>query len=370
MMKRTIVRLLVVLSFGFAAKAQPTRPTPQLFTAGDGSFSVAFPKPPQKIFEVYTLDVSPDESYAVMFTDLPAPVVDKLELRMRWAWLKKPGAAPVVRNGQLGLEYEENVNPKLQNTGRVFLVKQRTFNLRVRTPLLRALPAAKRLAFRKKIDAFFNSFTIGEIPPARFEAVPVPPADLGRLSEDHLFTSPYFGFTIQLPRGWKTKGHELMVPGQPADIETDPPANASWLELNQLWHRRINRRLFKVYRDWNAVVGEWPVITIRAYRPDEPFESLQKFVERETEGGETWGRKLTGPIKETELGGRKFLAYEAIDKLSTELLPGKPTKERGYITELNGVYLSIYLMNYSEESDEKLLLESLNTIRFTKPKTQ
>ena len=356
----------LVSCFVMAVNAQPAIKDAEIFTAADGSFSVVFPKPPtMSIFPtgVHTAEISPNESYTVMFTDHAAPIVDEFELRFRRAHITKPGAKAIVHQGYSGSEYKGvNVPRKAEDTGRVFIVKQRLFRIEVRTPILRSLPMAQRRVYEKKIAAFFDSFKIGTIPPARFPAVAVMPADLGSLSKENIYTSPYFGFAIRLPTDWKTKGRELVMPNQPS-FDTELPANASYWELLQVWNSRNTRKLVRAYREWNALDGEWPVIVIWAQRLEEPFESLQKYVENLTV--ENSEQKLTSPITEIDLGGQKFLTYELVEKISTDEEPGKTTKHRDFITQLRGIYLTIELRDYKDESDEKLLMEAVKSMRFS-----
>src|SRR5687768_15954416 len=182
MMKRALINLLFVLSTVLIANGQSGSRAAELFTAADGSFSVAFPKPPMIVGENHRVEISPNEVYSVLYLDRPTPTVDEFERRLRLAYTKKPGAKAIVHQGYSGSEYKDvDMSRETEDTGRVFFVKQRLFRIQVRTPILRTLPEALRRAYEKKLAAFFSSFKIRTIPPVRPPVVPVMPVDIGTL---------------------------------------------------------------------------------------------------------------------------------------------------------------------------------------------
>jgi hypothetical protein len=334
-----------------------------LFTAEDGSFTAAFPRAPVRTSIIrgysYSSLILQRESYSISFEDSDAPAADEFELRMRWASEKRSGAKTIVHQGHSGIEYKETIGTSEQ-TVRVFIVKQRKFYLKAKTPILSVLPSGIRLAYEKKIADFFNAFKIGTIPPAHYAMVPALPDVFGEVSPDNVYRSPYFGFTVTLPKEWKTEGPEKLKEKKETDLLTE------YSELASVWRKRNRRRIVSAFRELDPNVGGFPKIVISAHRPDERYESLEKYVEFETEEDKFWWYlHPVGEATAMELAGQKFLTYEIIDKTDYEQPELGPVRGKHFITELDGVYLSFKTI-YRDEKDGALLTDVVRGITFSK----
>jgi len=375
MRKFYIFPIFVFLLFGITVDAQNLiQRTPETkawkeFTAADGSFKILFPKPPEilwkeedlksKHFNIYVSNVSPTEKYSLIFEDYPAPVVDEMERRVRYGYKTAQAKTRAVwLQDYSGVEYRTDSNSlNTATTNRLFIVKQRFFILAVTTPLPGKLSLAARQAYQRKINAFFDSFTIGKIPPAKYRAIPLLPVDFGSNLQENTYRNKYFGFKISLPPNWKIERlHQgKMSPTEKSEYEKE--------DLGQQWLQKNSPTLIRAVKEPKPLIGGYSGFLIKAFRPDFPTVSLQEFAEERKVTEEFYRGKLNLPVQPVNLNERKFLMFELIIMTDTESQTVLPLKERWYITERNDVFLT-FNFRYRDKADETLMMESLKTLTF------
>ncbi len=340
------------------------------FAAEDGSFKVLFPKLPEiylkagdlrsKRMNFFSSNVSPTERYSLRFTDYPAPIIDEMERRVEYGYeAEKASTKVVMSQGFSGIEYvTDSTSLKTTYTTRRFIVKQREFRLEVITPLLGKLPSALRQSYQRKIDTFFNSFIIGEIPPAEYTAIPMLPEDLGSNLQENVYSNKYFGFKISIPPNMKIDylNQGKMTPSEKLEYEKE--------SIGQRWLSKNNPKLILALKEPMPASGAYSGLLIQAFRPDSSANvSLREFTDYRKASEEVHRGILNLPVQPVNINGKNFLMFEIKIMTYAEPKTTLPLKERWYITDRNRVFLT-FSFRYRDEVEEKLMMESLKTLTF------
>jgi hypothetical protein len=365
------------------------------FAAEDGSFKILFPMPPQSnspldlpVSKYYTSTVSPTEKYLLEFKDYPAPVLDETEALVRLEpyipsppipenlpmptipsakssspkpdpWNPKKLFKVVRTQNNFGVEFTiDSEKENTTNTIRIFIARQREFTLRVTTPLLVKLPLAQRQSYQRKIDAFFNSFKIGSIPPAKYTPIPYLPEDFGSVLRGNEYLNKYFGFKINLPPDWKV---ERMHRGN-TNLTKESKCEKSF---SNCWYDKNNPTLISVIKESKPMTSESVGFLIETHRPNFPDDSLDEFVEQQKFKAQDDDEKPEPKVQTVRINGQKFLMFEVEkpERIYFKSDDDPLLKERMYFINRNRVFL-IFSLKYRDKVDERLLEESLKTLAF------
>jgi hypothetical protein len=379
------------------------------FKAEDGSFRILFPQPPQTnsaldlpVPKYYISTVSPVEKYSLEFKDNPAPLMDELERQARLEdyvplpalpknlpmptipsartapisdpWKRQEAFKIISRQNLQGFEFTvEREKDRTTDTFRAVIVKQREFKLKVTTPLLSALPAAEQQSYKRKIDVFFESFLVREIPPAKYQPIRYLPDDLGSALQRNTYSNKYFNFKIDLPAGWKIgvldqgSGANSMQIGV---LENGAKIldGADKMSASDRWRRRNNPDLVSASKGSKSPDGgDSTEILIEALRPNSPEQSLKEFVEQKKSiAQDDSGGTAVLPDHAVNINGHEFLMFEV--EHSDEERGGSPAeqprlRERMYFKSVNGIFL-IFSLKYRDVTDEKILADSIKSLIF------
>ncbi len=297
------------------------------FVAEDKSYKILFPQQTEadkkqltlakkmlrqqgeEIGPTHQIVLSGDMSYSVSFSDYPAPMVDEMERNARYLLaLDKlpPKTKDVFVQNHPGVETEfEKREGKItyQLIFRVFIVEQRKFALSVTVPALDKLPTSRRKIYQGKVDKFFDSFVVLNIPAAKYEPIPLLPKDFKVSLKGQLFQSELLGLSVQFPTSWTTEIHE-------PNRELAPHEKEASLLLRWFWRDRDG--LFGA-KSPTKEAG----FAINIYRRTSANATLQEFVEElATVMGSDFLSKVKTPlsVKSVTVNGRKFLMFEQFDK--------------------------------------------------------
>ncbi len=376
-MKKSNCLILIVLFLFISVYGQQNKLPPasksdnwKEFVAEDKSFKILFPKPPEKdISELLTfggilvgkeskkyLSSSTDEKYFVGFKDFSAPITDDLERRAKYesAFFSLSGHKDVYVQKHLGVEASEDVTDLIEIFGdyrvsavyRIFIIKQRLFLLAAFLPSQDELSPQERMGYQEKIDKFFNSFTIMEIPPAKYPPNPPLPKDFALTLNGRNFQSRELDLRLQLPTDWKTVIHQ---PGK--SLTSSDEDDESFIEKSATssFMETTSKRL--LFSKSAARISEFWLTVERREFPDSPlYEIAQQKAAR-------IGSKSFKQV----ISGREFQIIElkyGLDRSSQFTIKRYYTDWKGFILEIG--------MGYENEADKKIMEDSLKTLTFIK----
>lgn len=370
MKKRIVLLNLFILLFFIPAAAQPktaTKPAAEIrreFVHPDKSFKISFPEQTEadraateqlrkylNADERFEMRIVGDISYGIAFSDFAAAPVDEMERDTRYE-LKLSELGPKTKDVTLEKKYAgvETVTEIKQGSidyetvFRLFLIKQRFFVVSAAVPSLKKMTPAARAAYQAKIDKFFDSLNILEIPAARNAPTPLLPADFKISLDKNAFRSDVLKIGLQMPADWKIETHE-------ANAKPDPEMEKHSVPLRWNWRNREGIAA-AVAPDENASFGllvvrkEFADVTLQKYA-----QGMAAFL------GNGFLSDKTAPLALTPMtfGGRDFLMLEEVEE---------DKKKRKYFAELDKNWiLEIHAM-YRTAGQLKTIEASLGTLKF------
>jgi hypothetical protein len=367
MKKNFTLSILIFLTLCASSYAQKTAAKTEIweeFTATDKSFKILFPKQTEKEKEatqqVKNLSKMADTdkiiftetaSYSVMFSDYPAAPVDEMERNARYEE-RLVKLSPKTKNVYVqknpGVETVTEINKDgmiADSYFRLFIVRQRLFVLSVAVPSLKKLSPVQCKIYQAKIDKFFNSFTVLEIPPAKYEPTPLLPKDFKISLNGQMFQSEKLNLSIQIPADWTAKLHD-------PNTKPDPALEKENIMLRWLW------------RNKDGLMGiQSPTkeggLGININRREFAGVTTQKFAE-DMAGflGFSFSSNTNPPlsVKPLTINGREFFMFEQTDD----------GMQKGYYFADLGEWILEIRTQYKQESDKKLIEDALNTLKFSK----
>lgn len=321
---------------------------PVLPTRSVSKVEMAFGKADVTQFRVITKTAG----YIVGFVDFPSAIPDEEEIRMRYD-LARDGLIE-KRADKLISEKDVSLNDfkgrelvihsaQLSQTVRMFIINQRMFTLIAVTPF------AQRAANQSSINKFLNSFELTKVPESKTEVVRLPD-DFGSIMVGNIYRSEFFGFSMELPDGWKILSDEEMellreIVNNEAEIDNSKEGTMT----------KVSLRRTAILA--GAINFEEASIMIGAERPDfanMTMETIMKVVR--TTQLSSGKDKITKDVYPLTLGGVQFFA------LDVQNIEDK-SKQRIIITKRKELLFQI-IFTYKNESDLKILEEAVKSVKF------
>lgn len=371
MKKNFTLPILIFLTFFVSVNAQKTAAKVEIepevwkeFVAEDKSYKILFPEQTEKdketteqLRKLIKADekdkfvIVGDINYGVVFKDFPAAPVDEMERQARYKiQLTRQGneTKEVFAQKHPGVEFSAEIDQggvKYDNFSRLFLVQQRLFDVSIGVPSLKKLSPARRKVYQAKIDKFFNSFTPLEIPPAKYEPVPLLPKDFKVSLSGQKFQSDLLKLSIQLPSDWITEIHN-------PNRKPDPELEKESVMLRLIWR---NREGLVQSGSPTKEAGLGIILNRREFAD----MTLQNFAESMAGflGNSLLSKEKTPlPVKLVTINGSNFLMFEQVED----------GMQKGYYFADSGKWILEIRTQYKQESDKKLIENALNTLELSK----
>lgn len=369
--------LLLITTFGLiflcspSISAQSVSAKANLYESVAGEFKIGFPSKPK--VDTIESNTSFGENkivtyilptavafYSVTHTDFPAVMDDKYDLNIRFDVMRdaqaKQFGARVVEDSELyfGSYYgRKNVyeTPKETYSTRAFVVGPRLFVLIVGTKgRLSSQSDRLRQANQKRIDTFFDSFAVTNVPTAKTAPVELP-ADFGISVNAGKFQSQYFELSLQSPKGWiflDRKHTELILDLGKEAIKDSNPAQAEYLTDKTY---RVLAMFSKNSLEAGLADAFMTVLVERIpypnFLPSAVTESYLKVYREPHE-------KIIYNPQTTRVKDLEFSWIETFD-------PQTKLYHRLFVTNRRGMAFEIS-MNYKSRTDLQTMLNSMETL--------
>jgi len=309
--------------------------------------------------------------YGVTFIDFPTVISDKAEIDLRFDGVK----AALLKNAESRLISETEIffgdNPgreyviedKLTTaTIRGLFIKQRFFQLTVVTKgkLSRATQRLRDFN-HKTVEKFINSFSVTELPTPKTTAVELP-KNFGIKIDGSFFTSDFFRFSVRLPENWnivKEEQADLIKDLSVQDTEDSTEKLRKSLDLSL---NNTEILLFMTKSNLETSAANNAVFAIAAEKVSFPNFLPLRIAENYLKTFLDNGEKILKTPSSIKLGGADFVWVE------TENVE-KKFKQRLYVANRKGIAFQL-LLNYRNDVELKIMLDCLQTIRFSEDKLE
>ena len=303
--------------------------------------------------------------YAVTHLDYPAAITDQTEIRyisdaQRDILIAKNhtlvSEKDISYKGKYGREYVLTSGGKTL-VMRNFFVNQRFFRLIVMTNGIKGkMPPSMEEYNQQAVSRFLDSFEITKVSAAEFQENKMP-ADFGLKTENAVFYSDYFGFSMPVPENWTILTKEQSALFTAIGISLlDEEDTAK--KLNTEKSIQNSEILFGAVKYGKTETEKISVLFIGAEKMALPRflpEDVAEIYLRESLDKD---EEAVGGVNKVRLGGIDFAYLETFDKKDKN-------RSRIYFANIHNLAFEI-TFTYHNENDLKEILKILNTIKFKK----
>ena len=348
------------------------KPLSAPFESKDGGFKISFPAEPKFVsmdinsawgkskMNLYTLDTSM-ASYSAIYLDFPTAIKDKFELDTRFDMMRDKQASiakgRIMTDSELffGEHYGRNIvieNENVTLSIRMIQVEQRMFILDVSTRgRLSAQSGVLESSNRSRIDKYFNSFAVTQIPKPILSAIELPD-DFGITNNGQKFASSFLQFSLQTPSDW------VLLGGDDSNY---------LLELGKDEIGKTRRGFAEYVTDKNAkMLGVYSKTNLDQGVSDAMFMitvsrvAFPNFLPLNT-ANTLKGLLVVGNKKVTKEPSTETI--NGVDLASVEIFDGdKKIYQRWYIANRKGIALGFGLV-YAQQKDLETMLGCLKSIK-------
>lgn len=381
-MRRAILFFIFALSISHGVFAQPAKPAPPKsgnYILKQDGFRINFPaKPTRNVSELpsafgkanmvnYELGTA-FAFYGINYVDFPTVATNEAELKIRFDAMK----SALLAKGQNSLMSEKEIyfgehlgaeyvfeGADFTATVRGLFVKQRFFQITVVTKGKNSKATQKVRNFnQQRVEQFFNSFAVTELPEALLEIVSLP-ADFGIKIQNSLFRSEFFGATVKLPENWFEISSEQVDVLK--DIGQQNSVNAKSKGAKILELSMENTKILAFYTKSNPETSaNEAVFAIAAERTSLPnflpLAVAKSYIKYSLETDD----RVTVQPSLLKINNVEFAWVETEN-------PAKKMKQRFYVTNRKGIAFEV-LLQYKNAQDLDAMLKSVLSVRFDESK--